>query len=121
VNATAHRLVAGAGIGLILMAQESEQGRSTAMPLAGGMAASVLTCLPDCLEPAIHPNHRQFFHSLAFAGALIAWFVKLRDWKPETPEGIIWRALGMIAIPAYLTHLLLDATTARSLPLLGRL
>lgn len=121
MNGSTHRLAAGAGVGLFLAARERETGQATTFPLAGGLTGSIFTCLPDLLEPAIHPNHRQFFHSLAFAGILIAAFVKLRDWQPETPQCAFWRQVGMLAIPAYLIHLALDATTAKSLPLLGKL
>jgi inner membrane protein len=121
MNGRAPRVVAGGAIGLFLADRESRSGQATAWPLVGGLAGSVLTCLPDCLEPALHPNHRQFFHSLIFAGLLMAAFVKLRDWQPEKPESTLWRNVGMLAIGGYLTHLALDATTAKSLPLLGRL
>jgi hypothetical protein len=30
----------------------------------------MLETVPDLIEPAIHPHHRQFFHSWLFAGAL---------------------------------------------------
>ena len=35
--------------------------------------------IPDMLEPPIHPNHRAFFHSLAFAG--ITSYVGVKAWK----------------------------------------
>lgn len=38
--------------------------------LAVGAAAACLPSLPDFLEPAVHPSHRQFFHSVTFAVAL---------------------------------------------------
>jgi len=121
MNGAAHRVVAGGAIGLFLANQESRSGQTTVWPLAGGLAGSVLTCLPDWLEPAVHPHHRQFFHSVVIAGLLGAGFVKLRDWQPETSDGVLWRRLGLLAIAGYLIHLVLDATTAKSLPLLGKL
>jgi len=44
----------------------------------------------------------------------------LYDWQPETDEGRFWRKAGLIGLGAYMCHLALDATTPRSLPLLGR-
>lgn len=38
--------------------------------LAMGAAAACFPSLPDVLEPAVHPNHRKFFHSVTFAVAL---------------------------------------------------
>jgi inner membrane protein len=121
MNAAAHRWTAAGATWLVLADQEAKSGHQSGWPITGGLAASCFTCLPDCIEPAIHPNHRQFFHSIAFAVALGAGLVKLHGWKPETSQGELLRKLGMVAIGGYLIHLALDATTAKSLPLVGRL
>ena len=121
MNAAAHRMTAGAGIFLVMANQEEVAGEKTAWPLVGGVAGSVLTCLPDRIEPAIHPNHRQFFHSLIFAAGLGYCFLKVKQWEPEGEEGAIVRKIALIGIAAYLVHLALDATTAKSLPMVGRL
>jgi membrane-bound metal-dependent hydrolase YbcI (DUF457 family) len=89
-------------------------------PFAGAGLAAVLTKLPDVLEPAVTPNHRQFFHSVAFAALVAAGWKALHDWQPETDEGRFWRKVGMIAAGAHVCHLALGATTSRSLPLIGR-
>lgn len=88
--------------------------------MAAGLAASVLTKLPDLLEPATSPNHRQFFHSLVFASLLGVGLYKLHQWEPDAVADKFWKALGMLAISGYLIHLALDATTAKSLPLIGK-
>lgn len=121
MNAAAHRITAGAAIFLVMAHQEEVVGENTAWPLAGGVAASVLTCLPDRIEPAINPNHRQFFHSLMFAVGLGYCFLKIRQLEPESKEGAIIRKIALVGIAAYLVHLALDATTAKSLPLVGRI
>ncbi len=121
MNGPTHRWTAASLTCVYLLDKENREGRQTAWPLAGGAAAAVFTNLPDLLEPSIHPNHRQFFHSLAFAGLLGVGLAKLHAWKPETPEGEFVRKVGMLAISAYLIHLALDATTRKSLPLLGRI
>jgi membrane-bound metal-dependent hydrolase YbcI (DUF457 family) len=80
-----------------------------------------LGTLPDIVEPATSPHHRQFFHSIAFATLLGFGMYKLYKWDPKTPKAEIFRLAGLIAGGAYLFHLALDATTKRSLPMIGRI
>ena len=120
MNAAAHQWTAALTAGLMLHADERTRGQLTAWPIAGAGLAAVATNLADILEPAVNPRHRQLFHSLAFAGLLIAGGKALYDWQPETEKGRFWRKAGLIGLGAYLCHLALDATTPRSLPLLGR-
>jgi membrane-bound metal-dependent hydrolase YbcI (DUF457 family) len=120
MNAAVHYWTAALAAGMVLHADERTRGQVTPWPIAGTGLAAVATNLPDILEPAVTPHHRQFFHSLAFAGLLIAAGKALYDWQPETDEGRFWRKAGLIGLGAYLCHLALDATTPRSLPLLGR-
>ena len=117
--ALAHRVVAGAGIGIAIAYRESQTGKSTAWPLLGGGFGAMFGTLPDILEPANHPNHRQFFHGLVFAAMLGYAGYKLYEWKPEEPWQKTTRMLGLIAISAYLIHLSMDALTPKSLPLIG--
>lgn len=120
MNGPAHQVVAGFATGVFLADRERQAGIQTAKPLLGGTAAAFLTKLPDILEPATSPNHRQFFHSVAFAGLLCVAFHELGKWQPESAGGEFLKTLGQLAIPAYLIHLLLDSLTAKSLPLVGR-
>lgn len=60
MNAAAHQFTAGTLIGVFLADREQKAGKSTLEPVAGGVAAAFLTKLPDLLEPATSPNHRQF-------------------------------------------------------------
>lgn len=119
--AFAHRVVAGAGIGIAIAYKESENGVSTVWPIAGGGLGAVFGTLPDILEPASHPNHRQFFHGLVFAGALGYTGYKLYKWRPEESWQEVMRMVGLIAISAYLIHLAMDATTPKSVPVVGQL
>lgn len=121
MNAAAHQLTAGLAVGLYLADGEQKGETATVQPLVGGIAAAMLTKLPDLLEPATTPNHRQFFHSVAFASLLGVGLYKLHQWQPEEAADKFWKALGLLSISSYLIHLALDATTARSLPLLGKL
>lgn len=121
MNAAAHQWTAGLAVGLHLADREQKAGKATLQPLAGGVLASLLTKLPDLLEPATTPNHRQFFHSVAFATLLGVGLYKLHQWEPQGTADKFWKGLGMLAISSYLIHLALDATTRKSLPLLGKL
>lgn len=120
MNGPAHQVVAGFATGVFLAEQERKAGVQTAKPIVAGTAAAFFTKLPDMLEPATSPNHRQFFHSVAFAGLLCLAFHELGKWQPESAGGEFLKALGQVAIPAYLIHLFLDSLTAKSLPLVGR-
>ncbi len=77
--------------------------------LAGGLLA-------DVFEPASDPNHRKFAHSILLALGLVVLI------------GLIWHdsafnseeqrlALGGLIV-AYLSHLMLDSATPRSIPLI---
>jgi inner membrane protein len=121
MNAAAHQLTAGAAVGLFLAHGEQKNGQTTVAPLLGGLAASILTKLPDLLEPATSPNHRQFFHSIVFASLLGAGYFKLDQWEPQDSFEELLKTLGKLAIASYLIHLALDSTTRKSLPFLGKL
>lgn len=117
--AFAHRAVAAAVIGGAITYRESQTGEQTAWPLLGCGLGAALGTLPDILEPAKHPNHRQFFHGWVFAATLAYAGYKLYEWKPEEAWQKTARMLGLIAISAYLIHLSMDSLTPKSLPLVG--
>jgi inner membrane protein len=119
MNGPTHRLVAGAATCAYLMHQEAKDGQPTVKPFLGAAAAAALTGLPDILEPATSPNHRAFFHSLAFAGLLGMGMKKMYDWEPETDGKKLLGQIALVAGTAYLIHLALDFTTRKSLPLVG--
>lgn len=83
--------------------------------LAAG-AAAAFAAVPDLMEPALHPNHRSLFHGLAaagFAGSSISVVAKHNEW----PE---WsKALAVGALVGYVSHLALDATTPKGLPVVA--
>lgn len=121
-NAAAHTLGAAIGVGLIHMAHENAtERRPSGMPFASAGLAACFGCLPDRLEPAVHPNHRQFFHSLAF-GALVFYVgKKVYEWRPEDDFDKATRYVALVGIAAYCVHLAMDALTKKSLPLVGKL
>jgi len=122
-NRAAHAVGAVVVVGGLMAREElSNGGEITWKTLASGVLASELGSLPDLLEPATNPRHRQFFHGLAFATALGIGLHKLYEWEAETDLDRFFRALGLIVGGAYTTHLAMDFVFSRSgLPLVGKL
>jgi inner membrane protein len=114
-NAKQHALI-GAGVGAVgwflyckLFDRPVEVGEvllAAGVGMIGGL-------LPDLLEPAIHPNHRQFFHSYA-ATALLAHanhhVAKNVQLPADARAGIHLISLG------FFSHLAADAHTPKGLP-----
>ncbi len=120
-NGPTHSLVGAVTVGTDLGWSEKHCGEQSAKPIAGAVLAGGLTKLPDILEPARHPHHRQFFHSLAFAG-LLGWGAsKVYEWQPEHPVDKAIRFVLLVGAASYMVHLALDACTSKSLPLLGKI
>lgn len=120
-NAVEHRIGAAAIVGWVLFACENREGKMTLGPLGGALLAALCTNIPDILEPAAHPHHRQFFHSVTFAGLLGYVMYKVYKWEPETESDKLLR-FGLLASGAgILIHLALDSGTPRSLPLFGKI
>jgi len=116
-----HQL-AGAATGLAVVALDDDDRKLPAVnALTAPVAGYFLGRLPDMLEPALHPNHRQFFHSYAVLFGVIYGVKKAYDWQPETDLERFLRSLALVAGSVYAGHLVLDAFTRKSLPLLGRL
>ena len=128
MNGQAHAI--GSGLGMALAAyydatnsqaqqKTAEEARSTAL-IAGGLGA-LCGSLPDLIEPATNPHHRQFFHSVAFAALAVEGLRRIYQWQPKDDLDRTIRGLTLIAGGAYLIHLAMDSTTPMSLPLVGRL
>ena len=107
MNRATHQLVAGAAVGIYLVKRESATGATTIKPLLGSAVAAFFTNLPA------------MFHSLAFAALLGTCLYQLNQWQTETELESLLKGAGMLALSAYLIHLALDFTTAKSLPLIG--
>jgi membrane-bound metal-dependent hydrolase YbcI (DUF457 family) len=110
-----------------------------------GVGGALGGLAPDVLEPAVSPNHRSLFHSLSAAGSIgAAWLAEwpadcqhaaaecdaraqhaslgARDKSSEEIKAFLWRALaGLIVgfLAGYASHLVLDARTRKSLPLIA--
>lgn len=89
-------------------------------PLLTIGVSTIFSKLPDWIEPASNPHHRQFFHSISFLAMLGYGLKKTYDWRPEDKGGQILRFLTLCAGAGYISHLVLDGLTPRSLPLLGK-
>jgi len=98
--------------------RDREGQPADATPIAVGAAAACLPSLPDVLEPALHPNHRKFFHSVALFAGLGHGLHRLYKWEAEDDLQRLLRVAGLLAGAAYLAHLTRDAFTAKSLPLI---
>lgn len=120
-NAAAHRLGAAVTLAIAAAHEDAKNGVKTSRPFVAACIGATCGTLPDLLEPAIHPNHRQFFHSLLCAGLIGTGLYGLYKWKPETDGEEILRFLLLVAGGAFLTHLAMDAFTSKGLPLMGRI
>lgn len=121
MNAAAHRAISAAVMAVAGASLSPRREEAAAHALVGCAGGYCFGTLPDLIEPATSPHHRQFFHGLIFAGVMGYGLCRLYQWEPESVELKVLRMIGLIAGGAYLVHLALDATTKRSLPLVGRL
>jgi inner membrane protein len=110
----------GAGTGAltyILMCRYYDRSFDFGEMLGCAAVSTAAAMVPDILEPALSPNHRNVAHSFVAGSGLFSFArnrcgVDNRDW--EEFQKILWAA----ATTGYLSHLLADASTPRGLPLL---
>lgn len=146
-NQATHEVV-GAASGAaftLLRVSDAPTPHAFAEVLGGAVGGWVGGLLPDVLEPATTPNHRKLAHSVVVGGALT--LARLAEWQAACRtearscvaralvlavgsdarhraerDALVWRFLaGILAglVAGYASHLLLDAGTAKGLPLLG--
>lgn len=120
-NAIAHRLGAAVTLAAVAGRQEKNGNSTATKPVAAAAIGALCGTLPDLLEPACNPNHRQFFHSLACAGIVGAACYRLHQWEPQTSGEEIVRFLLLGIGGAFLIHLAMDAFSPKRLPLIGKL
>lgn len=121
MNAAEHRISASLALAAAAASFAPNDKDRLSHATAGCIGGYCLGTLPDLIEPATSPNHRQFFHSFFFAALLGFGVYKAYKSEPTTTEGKILRAACLIAGGAYLVHLALDATTKRCLPIIGQI
>lgn len=118
-NASTHQLGAATAVGLISLAYELQQGDNANLerPLMATALAAMTATLPDVIEPATNPCHRQFFYSVIFAMLVGYGLFRLYKWEPREDWQKALRFGGLVMGGAYLIHLIMDAFTPSSLPL----
>ncbi len=80
-----------------------------------GLISAGVAILPDILEPADSPRHRAFAHSAVIGGTIAEIARKTWD-SPDIPNRQK-EETACVAL-AYLSHLVLDASTPASLPVI---
>ncbi len=108
----------GAAVGILVATKNKETPEWLANPISGALVGSFAGRIPDLIEPATSPNHRQFFHSWMFLGLLGYGLKEVYDWQPDDKLLKVLRSTALIVGAGYLSHLVLDALTKRSLPII---
>lgn len=108
--------VSGGAIDIIRKVKEKKPlDNSNILMVVGDVClGAVGGVLPDKLEPAIHPMHRKFFHSMLFFGIIVVGVVLL--WQIDKIPEWIKVAVTVIA-GAFIIHLVLDSFTPAGLPI----
>ena len=89
MRASAHTAISGISA-FAMVAFIKQQNPAARLPYPGfaALVAALASGLPDVLEPATSPHHRQFCHSAAFAALITAGMKKLYDWVPLKENGM---------------------------------
>lgn len=82
--------------------------------LGGSGIGALGGILPDLLEPAYSPHHRQVFHSFTCAISITVGLKKAEESNLKHDEKMILKCAGF----GYLSHLLLDGVTPKGLPVI---
>ena len=121
-NGATHSLVGGLSGLAIALCDKDENGDFQHNPILATGIGTLFGKLPDILEPSLNnPHHRQFCHSIVVLGLVGYGLKKAYYWQPRDSFESFLRGVALVAGVGYLSHLVLDATTPRSLPLLGKL
>lgn len=116
-NRAEHELWGGI-TGAIVAILDKDTSRFAANPFAGAIVGHFASRIPDLLEPATSPNHREFFHSWVAFSILGCGIYKTYKWKPECEWKKLLKLLLLVGGCAYASHLVLDSRTNRSLPVI---
>lgn len=115
-----HQNIAALAMFSSQLVTEVNGGNLTVKPFVNAALAAMATNLPDLIEPATNPHHRQFFHSMLFGSLVASAGVKLYQWQPEEEWENILRQVMLVGCGAYVIHLLADSLTPRGLPIVGK-
>ncbi len=113
-HAAAGALAGLAVYGLVKRFQNEEWTLGGATAALGFGAAIGISA--DVLEPALSPNHRGPFHSVALLMGIAYANNRALESTQMTPKQ---KMATVVASAAYVSHLILDAATPMGLPLLG--
>ena len=120
-NGVTHTTI-GLVTGLAIFLREKKDVSSHIESVLTATTATLFAKLPDILEPSLkNPNHRQFCHSFAVLAGIGYGFKKAYEWQPKSNIEKLLRLVALSATAGYASHLLLDATTPKSLPLIGKI
>lgn len=136
----------GLSLGVVVLTKVLEQKEFTLPELLGLILGSYTgSRLPDILEPAHHPNHRKIFHSVTVLSGVVAStpaMFKFADGQLEIAQqkrkqGLVAKSteekdsdllsvwvhefisgFSRTCLTGYASHLILDSTTPKSLPIL---
>lgn len=117
-SANRHAVVAALTLGIASVHFRKTGQKDVPHPVVAALGGGLMTNMPDLIEPALHPNHRRFFHSITIAVLIGMGIHKAWHWQPDTTLDRVLRMAVLIAGGAYLCHLCLDLGTRKSLPLL---
>lgn len=116
-NAKIHFLIGAAiGAGIYCLARKAQDQPIELPSLLGmGLAGGVAGLLPDLIEPATSPQHRQIAHSVA---ALLISISSVSNINQSQYIGQNQKEFLAVLALGYGSHLILDAGTPAGLPLI---
>jgi len=118
-SASEHALYGGlaGGITYLFMCQHYDR-QPDLLELLVCAGTGVLTgAVPDALEPADHPHHREFAHSFT-AGALLLRLANDQCGIENGELGQFQKILLASGIAGYVSHLVADVCTPKRLPVI---
>lgn len=81
--------------------------------LTAAVGGGISGVMPDKIEPATNPHHREFFHSALFAAGLGKGATEIDRLDLTEKQKAMAKSLSA----GYLSHLAADSTTPKGLPL----
>lgn len=127
-NSKTHMLSGTILGGLVMIGSDLRKRMFNPIKILLGIGISALASrLPDILEPATSPNHRRFFHSVAFLAlvtiACCGVWKKLQRMGEEretesTALSELVVTLFLVGLLCVVLHLILDSSTRKSLPII---
>lgn len=119
MNGRQHKMISVTVVTISTIMDEYEaKGTLSEETVIATITAFASGSLPDLIEPALHPNHRQFFHSIAFGLGVAYGAYKVYQWEPKDEFDRWMRRILLAVATTYIIHLIADSTTPKSIPLI---